>query len=97
VSGGSSGGGGGLDVGAAASHGLPAPRLARSTALSPCARAPTSPSRRSAAAAGVRPKALQGNLDPCELFGSHASIRASVTRMLEGFGAETPLIGECRG
>lgn len=47
----------------------------------------------SAVAAGVPTKALQGNLDPCELFGDDASIRAAVTEMMAGFGAATPLIG----
>lgn len=32
-----------------------------------------------------KPKALQGNLDPCELFGSPASIRKAAFKMLDGF------------
>ena len=39
-----------------------------------------------------RGKAFQGNLDPCELFGSPASIQAGVRAMLVGFG-DAPLIG----
>jgi uroporphyrinogen decarboxylase len=38
-------------------------------------------------------KAFQGNLDPFELFGDAASIRAAVGHMLAGFGGDLPLIG----
>lgn len=44
-----------------------------------------------AASAAARPKALQGNLDPCELFGSGDSIAAAARTMLAGFG-DHPLI-----
>ena len=37
-------------------------------------------------------KALQGNLDPCELFGDAESIRTATKKMLDGFGKH-PLIG----
>jgi uroporphyrinogen decarboxylase len=37
-------------------------------------------------AAGRRRMVVQGNLDPCELFGSEASIRAATSDMLRGFG-----------
>ena len=46
----------------------------------------------SAAAAGVPCKVLQGNLDPIELFGDEASIRAATATMLAQFGSEQPLI-----
>lgn len=44
-----------------------------------------------AASAAARPKALQGNLDPCELFGSGDSIASAARTMLAGFG-DHPLI-----
>lgn len=45
----------------------------------------------STAGAAAKPKALQGNLDPCELFGSADSIAAAARTMLAGFG-DHPLI-----
>ena len=57
-------------------------RVCSASALTPsCARHPT----RSG-------KALQGNLDPCELFGTRDTIRAAVRAMLVGFG-DAPLVG----
>ena len=53
-----------------------------------CPRARTHPHR-----AACSKKAFQGNLDPCELFGSSASITDAVRTMLQRFGATTPLIG----
>lgn len=69
----------------------------RSHPLCPSHPPPRPPPARSAAAAGVPPKTLQGNLDPIELFGDDASIRAAAGAMLAGFGAGTPLIGALGG
>lgn len=43
-----------------------------------------------AAAPAGRSVALQGNLDPCALYGSEDVIRSEVQRMLDAFGAGTP-------
>ena len=54
---------------------------------------PPPPHTHSASTAGIARKALQGNLDPIELFGDEASIRDATRAMLTGFGPTQPLIG----